>query len=58
MFNFIFYKLFGKKKMHESSLDLFCEEESDEYADEYSKEIELKAAELEITVDYYLAEFF
>lgn len=43
--------------MHESTLDLFCNDNSDEIADEYALEIERKAAELEVTVDYYLAEF-
>ena len=43
--------------MHDSTLDLFCNHESAEYADEYAMEIERKAAELEVTVDYYMAEF-
>jgi hypothetical protein len=43
--------------MHESTLDLFCDHESAEYADEFAIEIEKKAAELEVTVDYYIAEF-
>ena len=43
--------------MHESTLDLFCGDESEVYADEYAMEIERKAAELEVTVDYYIAEF-
>ena len=43
--------------MHESTLDLFCGDDSNEYADEYARELEMKAAELEITVDYYIAEF-
>ena len=43
--------------MHESTLDLFCGDESEQFADEYAMEIERKAAELEITVDYYIAEF-
>lgn len=43
--------------MHDSTLDLFCNHESAEYADEYAMEIECKAAELEVTVDYYMAEF-
>lgn len=43
--------------MHDSTLDLFCEHESAEYADDYALEIEQKAAELEVTVDYYMAEF-
>jgi hypothetical protein len=43
--------------MHESTLDLFCNDDSDDIADEYAMEIERKAAELEVAVDYYLAEF-
>jgi hypothetical protein len=43
--------------MHDSTLDLFCNHNSEEFADEYAKELEMKAAELEITVDYYIAEF-
>jgi len=43
--------------MHESTLDLFCNDNSDEFAEEYAMEIERKAAELEVTVDYYIAEF-
>ena len=43
--------------MHESTLDLFCSVESDTFAQEYAMEIEQKAAELELTVDYYMAEF-
>jgi len=50
------------KKMFESTLDLFCNHEPDdkkneEYADEYSMELEMKASILGITVDYYIAEF-
>tara|TARA_B100000902_G_C26934630_1_gene728002 strand:- start:557 stop:691 length:135 start_codon:yes stop_codon:yes gene_type:complete len=43
--------------MHDSTLDLFCQDGDDTFADEYAKEIELKAAELEVTVDYYMQEF-
>jgi len=43
--------------MYDSTLDLFCNHDSDEFADEYAMEIERKAAELEVTVDYYIAEF-
>lgn len=43
--------------MHESTLDLFCGDDSNEFADEYAMELEQKAAELEVTVDYYIAEF-
>lgn len=43
--------------MHESTLDLFCNDDGDDYADEYTIEMEEMAAKLEITVDYYIAEF-
>ena len=43
--------------MHESTLDLFCQHADETIADEYAKEIELKAAELELPVDYYMQEF-
>ena len=43
--------------MHESTLDLFCQYADETIADEYAKEIELKAAELELPVDYYIQEF-
>jgi hypothetical protein len=45
------------KFMHKSTLDLFCEHADAQIADEYAMELEAKAAELEITVDYYIAEF-
>jgi len=57
MFKFIFRTLFDQRKMHDSTLDLFCEHEDEMYADEFSREVEMKAAELEVTVDYYLMEF-
>lgn len=40
--------------MNDSTLDLFCEHES---ADQFALELEAKAAELEIPVDYYMEEF-
>lgn len=43
--------------MHDSTLDLFCDHEDEIIADEYAMEIERKAAELEVTVDYYMMEF-
>ena len=43
--------------MNDSTLDLFCSHEDDCYADEYAMEMETKAAELEVTVDYYMMEF-
>lgn len=57
MFKFILHTMFNQRKMHDSTLDLFCNHESVEYADEYAMEIERKAAELEVTCDYYLMEF-
>ncbi len=58
MFKFILHTIFQQNKMHESTLDLFCESNDDEQiADEYAMEIEMKAAILEITVDYYMMEF-
>jgi hypothetical protein len=57
MFKFIFRTLFDQRKMHDSTLDLFCEHEDEMYADEFTRELEMKAAELEVTVDYYLMEF-
>jgi len=43
--------------MNDSTLDLFCEHEDAQYADEYAMELEEKAAALEITVDYFMLEF-
>lgn len=43
--------------MHDSTLDLFCEHESAEYADEYAKEIEMLSSKYEVTCDYYMMEF-
>jgi hypothetical protein len=44
--------------MHDSTLDLFCDHGDDERcADEFAMEIEMKAAMLEVTVDYYMMEF-
>ena len=50
--------------MNDSTLDLFCEHEDTEdeedelsEAELFSMEIEMKAALLEITVDYYMMEF-
>ena len=43
--------------MHDSTLDLFCDQEDCRAAEEFALELESKAAELEITVDYYMMEF-
>jgi hypothetical protein len=56
MLKFIFHTIFQQNKMHESTLDLFCQHD-EVIADEYAMELEQKAAELQITVDYYMMEF-
>ena len=38
--------------------DLIKQAEMDKVAEEFWKEVEEEAAKLEITVDYYLAEFY
>lgn len=43
--------------MHESTLDLFCEHADEQEAENWALEIEKKAAELEVTCDYYMYEF-
>ncbi len=57
MFKFIFKTLFEQRKMNDSTLDLLSEKSDEEFADEFAMEVERKAAELEITVDYYMMEF-
>jgi hypothetical protein len=57
MLKFILHTIFQQNKMHDSTLDLFCEHEDETIADEYAMEIEMKAAMLEVTVDYYMMEF-
>jgi hypothetical protein len=48
--------------MHDSTLDLFCEHSSVEEMmsidEAFTAAIEEEAAKLEVTVDYYLEEFF
>ena len=43
--------------MKDTTLDLFCEHQEKRDAEEFAFDIEQKAAELEITVDYYMMEF-
>ena len=43
--------------MTDSTLDLFCDHIDSQLAEEYAMELESKAAELEVTVDYYMSEF-
>jgi hypothetical protein len=38
--------------------DLIKQSEMDKVAEEFWKEVEREAAKLEVTVDYYLAEFY
>jgi len=38
--------------------DLIKQAEMDKVAEEFWKEVETEAAKLEVTVDYYLAEFY
>jgi hypothetical protein len=54
----LWYHNFMKNQfMHESTLDLFCDQADAQMAEEYTLELEAKAAELEVTVDYYMSEF-
>lgn len=54
----LWYDVIMKDKfMHESTLDLFCQHADSQIAQEYAVELEKKAAELQVTVDYYMAEF-
>jgi hypothetical protein len=57
MFKFIINTIFQQNKMHDSTLDLFCQHEDESIAEEFAMEIEMKAAVLEVTVDYYMMEF-
>ena len=43
--------------MFDSTLDLFCENDDAEYADEFAMEIEKLASKYEVTCDYYMMEF-
>jgi len=43
--------------MNESTLNLFCEHQDKKDAEQFALELEQKASELEITVDYYMMEF-
>ena len=38
--------------------DFIKQAEMDKVAEEFWKEVEIEAAKLEVTVDYYLAEFY
>ena len=54
----LWYHVYMKDKfMHESTLDLFCQHADEQMAEEYTMELEAKASELEVTVDYYISEF-
>jgi len=55
--NLWYYTCMKDKFMHQSTLDLFCDHIDTQMAEEYAMELEAKAAELEITVDYLIEEF-
>jgi hypothetical protein len=55
--NLWYHTCMKEKFMTKSSLDLFCDHIDAQLADEYAIDLEAAAAELEITVDYYIAEF-
>lgn len=55
MFKFILHTLVNK--MHDSTMDMFINREEEREAELFALEIERKAAELEVTVDYYMMEF-
>ena len=55
--NLRYHTCMKDKMMHQSTLDLFCDHADAQMAEEYTMELEAKAAELEVTVDYYMAEF-
>ena len=57
MIKFILHFLTSDKTMKDTTLDLFCEHQEKKDAEEFALELEQKAAELEITVDYYMMEF-
>ena len=44
-------------KMFDSTLDLFCQHDDAEYADEFAMEIEELASKYEVTCDYIIQEF-
>ena len=43
--------------MNDSTLDMFCEHEDANYADEYAMWIEELASKYEVTCDYIIQEF-
>jgi len=55
--NLWYHTCMKDKFMSNTSLDLFCDHIDAQLADEFAMDLEAKAAELEITVDYYMAEF-
>ena len=55
--NLWYHTCMKDKFMSDTSLDLFCDHIDAQLADEYAMDLEAKAAELEVTVDYYMAEF-
>ena len=48
----------GQKMISKRIQDLIRKAEMDKAAEDFWKEVEAEAAKLEVTVDYYLAEFY
>jgi hypothetical protein len=48
----------GQKMIPKRLRDLIKQAEMDKVAEDFWKEVEAEAAKLEVTVDYYLAEFY
>jgi len=57
MFKFILHLLVNQNKMHESTLDLFCEHQEQEDADKFAMYVEELASKYEVTCDYIIQEF-
>jgi hypothetical protein len=57
MFKFILHLLVNQNKMHDSTLDLFCEHQEQQDADEFATYVEELASTYEVTCDYIIQEF-
>lgn len=57
MIKFILHVLNSDNKMHESTMDLFCEQQDKRDSDEFARYVEELASKYEVTCDYILEEF-
>ncbi len=57
MFKFILHLLVNQNKMHDSTLDLFCEHQEQQDADEFATYVEELSSKYEVTCDYIIQEF-